>query len=124
MTQIFDRGSDPFVMYIIVRKDLGMSIGKLAAQCCHAVEALHELNDKAFDNNLNEWKQNNRTKIVLSANESQWKKLKTEAVLYSHIIVTDAGYTELNPNTETVIAFSPVRKSMRPKLLTRLQLLK
>jgi peptidyl-tRNA hydrolase len=33
---------DPFVMYIVVRESLGLSPGKIGAQCGHAVEYLME----------------------------------------------------------------------------------
>lgn len=127
---------DPWVMYLIVRSSLEMSIGKTAAQIGHGVGILYEKYAKLvaaeflcdFDNteklcDFENWQNNSFRKIVLRANEKQWRKLKESDELECHI-VRDAGLTELDPGSETVIAIWPMKKSDRPKLLKRLQVLK
>jgi peptidyl-tRNA hydrolase len=60
----------------------------------------------------------------LKADEKEWIKLKQEIKDQPHVIVRDAGLTELEPGTETVIGLWPVRKSKRSKTVARLQVLK
>ena len=67
----------------------------------------------------NNWKKDNIGKIVLKAKPSEWEKV-CEAALY---IVRDAGHTELEPGTETVAVFWPMKKFNRPNFLKRLRLL-
>jgi peptidyl-tRNA hydrolase, PTH2 family len=71
-----------------------------------------------------EWMAASFRKVVLTADEKEWAKLKEEAKNQQHVIVRDAGLTELEPGTETVIGLWPMRKSSRSKLMKRLQNLK
>lgn len=140
---------DPIIMYLIVRESLNMSIGKTAAQCAHAAQMLqlkyqneydwtdHHLEDmyatisesKYYDelkpklNIYHKWLDSSFRKVVLRADEKEWGKLKQEFTSYRSLVV-DAGLTELEPNTETVIGLWPMYKSQVPKLVKRLQVLK
>lgn len=141
---------DPIVMYLVVRESLGMSAGKLAAQCGHAVGMLDRKYDKqiaVIEGHIDpvygppddlesripervkaaltiwdEWDNTSFRKVVLTADEKEWEKLK--ALDVPKVIVVDAGLTEIAPNSETVIGLWPMRKSERPKLVKRLQVLK
>lgn len=128
---------DPVVMYLIVRESLQMSIGKTAAQVGHAVSLLfqkyihvcmnHEymtLEDEKYVKRFADWLDEDYRKIVLSADEKEWLKIKDylkSSIDYT--IVIDNGLTELAPKTETVIGLLPMLKSQAPKLIKRLQLL-
>lgn len=136
----------PVIMYLIVRESLNMSIGKTAAQIAHAAQKLQqeyqELNNTAesyldpiyksgFEDIpkeildriqiFYEWLNSSVRKVVLKADEKEWLKLKT---LLHYILIIDAGFTELDPNTETVIEFWPMYKDQAPQIISRLQLLK
>lgn len=132
---------DPIIMYLIVRKSLEMSPGKLAAQCAHAAQMLllkymdFKIQDMSSSCNelppfsrekfklFQEWLDGSFRKVVLKADEKQWKKLK-ESFDKRHIaLVIDAGLTELQPSTETVIGLLPMRKSEVPKLVQKLRVL-
>jgi len=137
---------DPIVLYIIVRESLGMSVGKIGAQCAHASQIilLNYYDQKenidglkafgwtpSFDGCgftaetykiMEDWLRGSFRKVVLTANESEWNKVLAENV--GKVIVTDAGLTELAANTDTVIGLYPMRKSERPKIIKRLQALK
>lgn len=119
-------------MYLVVRDDLEISPGKLGAQIGHAVQYICEQqayycwgsgpNSKKKQKMIESyhaWKQDNMSKIVLKANPSKWKKVCDSAF---HI-VRDAGYTELEPGTQTVAVFWPMKKLNKSKLLKRLRLL-
>lgn len=71
-----------------------------------------------------EWMASSFRKVVLKADEKEWQRLKEEIKIQSHVIVRDAGLTELEPGTETVIGLWPIRKSQVSKTVKRLQVLK
>lgn len=127
---------DPFVEYLVVRKSLEMSAGKIAAQVGHAAVMLSDI---YHETNLNDplkppsdalllkigtyaaWKNTSYRKVVLVANEKDWVKLKE---LPDIVIVRDAGLTEVEPGSETVIGLWPMKKSAAPKFVQKLQTLK
>lgn len=121
------RDADPYVMYLVVREPSTMSTGKLAAQVGHGVELVIRANfstagvDLAEASAYTHWAHADSTKIVLAASSAEFEKLK--AVPQRHFVVVDLGYTELPANTETVMAFWPMRKSERNKSLKRLRVL-
>jgi peptidyl-tRNA hydrolase len=130
------------VLYLVVNDSLNMGCGKIAAQCGHAVHLymnkIHELTNYSFfyegemkdisnkilDNhyNWNNHKEDGYKKIVLKANKNEFDNLKQEYVNRS-IFVTDAGLTEVEKGSETVIAIFPITKDERSKTLKRLRLL-
>jgi len=126
----FERSAVP-VMYLIVRESLGMSPGKVAAQAAHgAVQITTAYYEEMFklDRGIpgilrpsleyyEQWAKE-PTKIVLRANEEEWKELKEMA----DAIVVDGGYTEIPANSETVLAFWPMRKDLAPEEIKRLPL--
>lgn len=137
---------DPIAMYIVVREFLSMSVGKTAAQVAHVTGRIYEVSFSymKYIDSINEpdqycygpinidqdkimkidifkrWQDASHRKIVLSADEKEWIKLKE---LPDHIVIVDAGFTELTPGTETIIGFWPMLKSQRPKILKKLQAL-
>jgi len=123
---------DPIIMYLIVH-ELGMSTGKIAAQVGHAVGLMYikymKYHDLLSDEKLKiweEWQDGDFRKVTLTANDSKWNKLKEQLLNcgINYAMVVDAGYTEIPLGSETVISIWPMRKSYRPPLLRKLQLLK
>jgi peptidyl-tRNA hydrolase len=78
---------------ILARKKLNMSPGKLAAQSVHAALALAGRTDLHPMMSV----------VVLMVNETPFNKAKEENEIVA--VVRDAGYTEVEPGTETVLAF-------------------
>ena len=137
---------DPLTMYIAVRESLNMSLGKTCIQVGHVTQRLQQKYQELFNeadsyldpiyrdigyelipkdildklNIYNDWVKVGIRKVSLRADEKEWVKLKE---LPDHILIVDAGHTELAPGTETVIGFWPMLKSQRPKILKRLQAL-
>ena len=141
-------------MYLIVNETLGMSIGKTAAQTAHAAQYLmvvyFELKEEskalakkiqletnetfivALKNHyvdkgrkisiMGEWLNSSVRKVVLKANHKEWNKIK-EAFPECALVI-DAGLTEIEPGSETVIGLWPMRKSQAPQVIKRLQVLK
>lgn len=120
--------TDPLALYLVVRTSLRMSPEKLAAQVGHAVQyvlawslvhATPTYPGRQIQRRVDEWLRNNDSrKIVLHANEEQWKELRE---LNPAEVVVDAGHTEVPVGSETVTVFWPMRKSERPPLLRKLR---
>lgn len=142
---------DPIIMYLIVKESLGMSTGKTAAQCAHASQMLtlkyfeRKLNQRtnfgfigktdpntgclvvddqamAGQKVFDEWLDKSFRKVVLRANDHQFNRMKMEVP--NHIVVVDAGLTEIDPGSETVLGLWPMHKSQAPRYLQKLQVLK
>ncbi|NCC70663.1 aminoacyl-tRNA hydrolase, partial [bacterium] len=92
---------------ILVRKDLGMSKGKIGAQCAHAsVEAVFQSNSKL----VSKWRSSGMKKIVLGVEnleelENLLKKAFENDLVTS--IISDAGRTEVEAGTKTCGAIGP-----------------
>jgi peptidyl-tRNA hydrolase, PTH2 family len=129
--------SDPLVVYIVVRSDLGMSVGKTCAQVGHSVEYIldHFVKLMIVEAKIKGatcehqhvmdmtcWKKNGSTKIILKASDKQWNSLK-EVFGKECFIVRDAGKTEIAAGTETCMSLWPAPKSKAHALLQELPLL-
>jgi peptidyl-tRNA hydrolase, PTH2 family len=121
---------NPLVLYIVVRKDLGMSIGKVAAQASHSMQYImlrfQEIKQSKEGYLFKSWmNEGNSRKVVLGASDSEWAKLKEE---YDDgvdcFIVRDAGHTEVEAGSETCASIWPMYKNDAPKIIKRLQTLK
>lgn len=121
---------NPLVMYLIVRKDLNLSTGKACAQVGHAVAYLmlryFEIKQSKEGYLFKEWmSKGNHRKVVLGADEKEWAKLQEEVKNDPNIAhVIDAGFTEVESGTATVIGLWPTHKNDASKVIKRLQSLK
>ncbi len=97
-------------MVIAIRKDLGMSRGKLVAQGAHAaVGALLEAQKSSLMGDYL-WFEGGQEKVVVSV-DSEEALLALEAAALKlclpHYLVRDRGKTEVDPGTATAIAIGP-----------------
>jgi PTH2 family peptidyl-tRNA hydrolase len=111
-----------------------MSVGKACAQVAHAAQmfingymvmktgenAPHSRYTKLIENTA-KWMGGSFRKVVLGGTAKDFEKIKAELQVF---VVRDAGLTEIEPGTETVIVTWPIPKSEQPKVLARLQVLK
>ena len=67
------------------------------------------------------WINESFRKVVLGGKKKDFDKIIKELPVF---LVRDAGLTEVEPNSETVIATWPILKSTAPKCISRLQTLK
>ena len=108
---------------ILVRTDLKMSKGKLAAQVAHAsVEAV--LNSSRLK--VNTWKNIGMKKVILKVEDHKelikYQRLaKNEKLVAS--IIKDAGRTELKPGTITCLGIGPDKEEKIDKITNKLKIL-
>ncbi len=115
-----------FKQVIIVRSDLDIGKGKLAAQVAHAsVEAVLKcLKEKKEI--LDKWLSEGAKKIVLKVNNLDellkiYEVAKREGIITA--LIKDAGLTQLPPGTITCIALGPDCKEKIDKITKDLKLL-
>lgn len=121
MSQKFkEHDANELIQYYIVNKDLEMSKGKIASQVAHAsmVIALRDQNDEKFK----QWKNSIMKKIILMAHEKDLLKLKDK--VEGSILIVDKGFTEIEPNSNTVLGLPVMTRLEAEPYVKRLQLCK
>lgn len=98
---------EDFKMVLVVRNDLRMGKGKIAAQCSHASLGLYKKVFFRAPKSLQRWEMSSQVKVVTRVeSEEEMLYLQTRAKnlkLPCHITV-DAGRTQIAPNSKTVMA--------------------
>lgn len=109
---------------IVLREDLGLSRGKLAAQAAHASLKAW----KKVDNTSKEkWDREGSKKVVVGVKtEDELLEIKTrsEKLGLPSAMVRDAGLTEVEPGTKTALAIGPAESKNIDKITSHLPLLK
>ena len=121
-------------IYYVVNSSLKMSTGKIAAQCCHVnteIVLLMERQSK-IPQIYREWRNTGETTIVLKANDEEFAAIfnefngvRTNSTFKPPIMVyqKDAGRTQVEPGTITVLGFTPMYKDSALECLKKLKLL-
>ncbi|KAJ4980980.1 hypothetical protein NE237_031817 [Protea cynaroides] len=98
---------EDFKMVLVVRNDLKMGKGKIAAQCSHATLGLYKKLLNKAPKALNRWEMCGQVKVVLKIESEEellvLQKSAKSLKLPTHITV-DAGRTQIAPNSRTVMA--------------------
>lgn len=98
---------DDFKMVLVVRNDLKMGKGKIAAQCSHATLGLYKKVLYRAPKALNRWEMCAQPKVVLKIESEEDMLVLQERAkslkLPTHITI-DAGRTQIAPNSRTVMA--------------------
>ena len=103
---------DAPTMALVVRTDLALSTGKIAAQCAHAaVEVVRAARRTRL---LERWRAGGSRKIVLAADDlDALRELHASIPSACHAhLVTDAGRTEIPAGTVTVLGLLGPRRTM------------
>ncbi|MET1127983.1 MAG: peptidyl-tRNA hydrolase Pth2 [Thermoproteota archaeon] len=115
---------------IVVRADLKMSRGKLAAQAAHAsVEAVMRILQsgvREWREWLDKWLREGQKKVVVRVeSEEELLQVYREALQLGlpAALVEDAGRTELPPGTRTAVGIGPAPASIVDKVTGKLKLL-
>lgn len=118
---------DEFKQAIVVRRDLRMSPGKTAAQAAHAsVGAVLEAQGNGGAEWVRGWLDVGMPKIVLRVDGPEALAALAALALADgvpHCEVTDAGRTELAPNTSTCIGIGPAPRKLVDRITGALPLL-
>lgn len=112
-----DKRDAELIEYILVNKDLHMSIGKTAAQVGHVCGLVAEKESET--EKYRSWKEDyDSKKVVLAAPEETM--LKLEHNFYS---IRDKGYTEIPPNSLTAISLGIMTRKQASKYVKHLRTL-
>ena len=115
-----------FKQSLVVRRDLGMSWGKIVVQAAHAsVSALEEARQRKPEW-ARRWIEEGQKKIALKV--SSYDELlelarKCDELEIPYSIIQDAGLTELPPGTVTAIGIGPAPEELIDKVTGNLPLL-
>ncbi|XP_065551042.1 peptidyl-tRNA hydrolase 2, mitochondrial [Lathamus discolor] len=102
--------SGEFKMVLIVRNDLKMGKGKVAAQCSHAAVSAYKQVQRRNPELLKQWEYCGQPKVVLRApDEETLIQLLADA---KHLgltvsLIQDAGRTQIAPGSQTVLGIGP-----------------
>ncbi|KAJ6638283.1 putative peptidyl-tRNA hydrolase 2 [Pseudolycoriella hygida] len=113
-------------MLLIVRNDLKMGKGKIAAQCGHAAVGAYQTAIKRFPRLVRLWDSNGCPKIAVKC-ESKAEIIelrnKAQAMNFNTCMIRDAGRTQVEPNTITVLAVGPANSQDLDTITRHLKLL-
>ncbi|MCD6227383.1 peptidyl-tRNA hydrolase [Candidatus Micrarchaeota archaeon] len=110
---------------IIVRTDLNMKRGKIAAQASHAAVTAMLKTEKIAPEVVKQWLKEGQKKVVLKV--SSEKELiniyKIVSKSVPAVVIRDAGRTQIAPDTVTCIGIGPWYDDILDKLTSHLKLL-
>ena len=116
-----------FKQVIIVRKDLGMTCGKIAGQVAHAAIMAMEKTSMYNPKWVTEWKdEHGQIKVVLKV--GSYRELNDYFIDIINaklpvVKVHDAGKTQIEPDTVTCIGIGPVPAECIDRIVKDLKLL-
>lgn len=121
-------------LVLVVRTDLGMTKGKIAAQCSHATLACYKTLSRAAEKApsspeaqiLKRWERHGQAKIAVQI-KSQDEMLelmgKARSLGITAEVIADAGRTQIDPGSLTVLGVGPAPKSQVDLVTSHLKLL-
>lgn len=115
-----------FKQVMVVRRDLGMGTGKIAAQVAHAAVMSAE-KSKAYKREwFNAWFHAGQAKVVVKVHgmeELMEVKKHAESLRLPVVQVEDSGLTQIAPGTTTCIGIGPAPAELVDKVTNNLKLL-
>ncbi|KAG2160059.1 peptidyl-tRNA hydrolase PTH2-domain-containing protein [Suillus bovinus] len=104
----------PCKLVLVVRTDLKMTTGKIAAQCGHATLACYKALSRTNPALIQHWERIGQAKIALKCS-SEDELLELEAIAKSLNLcarsILDAGRTQIAAGSRTVLGIGPGRAS-------------
>lgn len=120
------RDPDDRKLVVLVRNDLKMTKGKIAAQVAHAAVNCAFASKKKDAVNFNAWYDSGQAKVVLrvdSERELFEFKVVAEALGITCSLITDAGRTQIEPGSITCLGIGPEKVSVLDKITGDLKML-
>lgn len=110
-------------LVVLVRQDLKLPKGKLAAQVAHAAV---EATLKSSGPKVEEWRDEGQKKVVLKVKDekellSYQRKAKAEKLVAA--LITDAGKTVIAPGTRTCVGIGPDSEEKIDKVTGKLPMM-
>ncbi|PLB38230.1 aminoacyl-tRNA hydrolase PTH2 [Aspergillus candidus] len=104
----FDNSNEEVKLVLVVRTDLGMTKGKIAAQCSHATLACYKYltTHTPTSSMLRRWERQGQAKIALQTkSEEEMELLQAQAISLGLCaqVITDAGRTQIASGSRTVL---------------------
>lgn len=117
--------SEELKLILVVRKDLSMGKGKVAAQCSHAAVAAYKQLQRRDPDLLKQWEYYGQPKVVVKADDEEsllelWQKAKALGLPVS--LIQDAGRTQIAPGSRTVLGVGPGPGDLIDKVTGHLKL--
>lgn len=115
-----------YTQVLVVRKDLGMKPGKIAAQCSHAsIAAFLKSQERKWGSDYQEWLDEGMQKIVVKVQSEKellqlFEQVKNK---FPTALITDAGHTQIAAGSKTCIGIGPARENELQKYTGHLKLL-
>ncbi|KAI0085616.1 peptidyl-tRNA hydrolase PTH2-domain-containing protein [Irpex rosettiformis] len=117
---------EPCKLVLVVRTDLKMTSGKIAAQCGHATLACYKALVKTNPKLLQHWERTGQAKVALKAS-SEDELLELEAIAKSLNLcarsIQDAGRTQIAAGSRTVLGIGPGPVELINRVTGKLRLL-
>ncbi|KAG6006748.1 hypothetical protein E4U21_006733 [Claviceps maximensis] len=118
-------------LVLVVRTDLGMTKGKIAAQCSHATLACYKTLVRSNPDSpqaklLKRWEKRGQAKIAVQVkSEKELTELRWKArdLGLTAEVIQDAGRTQIDPGSLTVLGVGPGPKSLVDQVTGHLKLL-
>ncbi|KAI7793123.1 peptidyl-tRNA hydrolase 2, mitochondrial [Triplophysa rosa] len=117
--------SGEFKMILVVRTDLKMGKGKVAAQCSHAAVSAYKQVQRRNPELLKQWEYCGQPKVVVKApDEDCLLELLTHAkeLRLPVSLIQDAGRTQIAPGSRTVLGVGPGPSDLVDKVTGHLKL--
>ena len=114
-----------FKMILVVRNDLKMGKGKVAAQCSHAAVSAYKQVHRRNPDLLKQWEYCGQPKVVVKApdEESLLDLLRhAKEVGLPVSLIQDAGRTQIAPGSRTVLGIGPGPADLVDKVTGHLKL--
>jgi PTH2 family peptidyl-tRNA hydrolase len=115
-----------FKQVIVVRRDLGMGIGKIAAQVAHAAVMGAEKTKERKREWFEAWFDGGQAKVVVkvkSMDELVEVRKHAESLRLPVVQVQDSGLTQIPPGTTTCLGIGPAPSELVDKVTNNLKLL-
>ncbi|XP_014774760.1 peptidyl-tRNA hydrolase 2, mitochondrial [Octopus bimaculoides] len=111
---------------VVVRSDLKMGKGKIAAQCCHAAVQAFERLQRKNPKLVAAWKDFGQPKIIVKVDDEQTLLELTRKAIDAGLnasLISDAGHTQITPGSKTVLGVGPGPSSLVDEVTGHLKLL-
>lgn len=121
-----DKARGELKMVLVVRTDLKMTKGKIAAQCAHAALACYRQSSDLKPKTTRSWVRWGQAKVALQVkSEAELFELKRQALERGIIacVIRDAGRTQIAAGSATVLGIGPAPKSEIDRVTGHLKLL-